>query len=251
MAYLSTRPQQPEPADETKGQTAALFVSLYLVVLAFFILLNSISHIEMRKQTKAIGSVKDTFSIHPIDTQPKLRPVNQSGTDLPLQNYFTPIEKLAKSSIELVESRLSNDGNTLELTLPTDSVFFPYSEALKSNAENFLVRLAAILDSPERNQRMDLEAIFHVDLGFEESFGPQLSVKRANTLINMLSGLGIDRRNMFFGVTDSQKTHRFKMIFRQRDEYDATINERRQPAAPIDSRQDLDSLTEESDQPNA
>lgn len=233
MVYLFTPPPRlPDTADETKGQTAALFVSLYLVVLAFFILLNSISVIEMRKQTDAIGSVKDTFSIHPMDTRPRLRPVNQSGTELPLKGYLTEIEKLSKSSIELIESRLSQDGNVLELTMPTDAMFFPHGEALKGEAEEFLVKLAALIADPTRDKRLDLEAIFYVDLGFEEAFGSQLSVKRANTLLNMLGQLGADKRNLLFGIANARNTHRLTLTFELRDSDQATIEERITPAQP-------------------
>lgn len=230
MVYIHNDSHQES---ETKGQTAALFVSLYLVVLAFFILLNSISHIEVSKKTTAIGSVKDTFSIHPVDTQPKLKPVNQSGRDLPLSQYYTPIEKLAKSMIELVDSKLIDDGKKLQITLASDTIFFPYSESLKSDAEAFLVRLATLLSSADFGKRIDIETVFSVKLGFEETFGEQLSVNRAEQLRTMLSSLGVDKRNLFFGVSTHGNEQLFDLRFLVRDANDTTIIERATPAISV------------------
>jgi len=52
-----------KPSKKTAGGAAGhLFVSLYLVILAFFIILNSISTINTSKSNRAIKSLQEAFN---------------------------------------------------------------------------------------------------------------------------------------------------------------------------------------------
>ena len=53
---------QIKPVEAGVDSTIALFLGLYLVVLAFFILLVSISSIEKTKSSKVMDSLSSTFT---------------------------------------------------------------------------------------------------------------------------------------------------------------------------------------------
>ena len=60
MSTLASPPPKPR-TDADKGNSLTLFLSLFLLLLAFFILLNSMSTLEEGRSTEVMESVKEAF----------------------------------------------------------------------------------------------------------------------------------------------------------------------------------------------
>ena len=92
---MSTQPKPANPIkaeDSSPSSSSYLFVSLYLVILAFFILLNSISKIDEENSLDKINAVKDAI-FYPTKNANSLKsqPIENINNDIALQHYLAPI----------------------------------------------------------------------------------------------------------------------------------------------------------------
>lgn len=201
-------------SDKPIESPAALFVSLYLVVLAFFILLNSISSIEEQKTKQAVESVKNTFSLSTVNVpRIMLKSNDQSGPQPVESSLFQPIYKLTKEYVELVDVRLLEQGNRLELTLRLDDFFIFRSSKPQPRKQDFLVKLADNLSALSTLQPITVEMMFPLALDRNEELVESLHARRAQQLFSELSQLGIDQRQILVGLTHGQGVDVFRLIF--------------------------------------
>ncbi len=107
------------------GSAASLFVSLYLVVLAFFILLMSISHVRQERKALAMGSVKSQFRVV-YDMEEALFQVADHvglGQEWLSSQYFGVMRRLAQDLLALNEDSVMQKGNRLQMDVPWEKLF--------------------------------------------------------------------------------------------------------------------------------
>jgi len=142
--------------DETRGQrlfgsdqTTGLFVSLYLILLAFFMVLGATSQRAADRAQAAIDSVNATFTGQSgLATDSKgledfrQRAGQDSVIQMLVENFYSQFE---------IQGKFTTDGNgTVEFDLPVDYVFADGSVQLTPRARFFLSQIA-------RGSRTDLQ----------------------------------------------------------------------------------------------
>ncbi len=201
------------------SSTASILVSLYLVLLAFFILLNSYATIEQKRVTDAVDSVKNTFSnLQHEEDIPTIRSVSSGGASISLNSYLAPVGSVIREAVTLVDTELVELGNTLQVTMRTNEFFYPEDRTIKAEQELFLATLADEINKVTNGSRIDMELLFGSD-ELEERPNAQnnLSVARAGEMARMLSNLGVDDRSIFIGISPGATTDRFTISFYLRD----------------------------------
>ncbi len=147
--------------DETRGQrlfgadqTTGLFVSLYLILLAFFIVLGATSQRASDRAKAAIESVNATFTGDTglaSDASGAEDFRQYAGQDAILealrQNFYTQFE---------IQGRYSTTGGAMiEFDLPSDYVFQPRSVQLTARARDFLQQVATAGASDLDGRRLE------------------------------------------------------------------------------------------------
>lgn len=138
--------------DDEKGADAfmQMFLTLSLILLAFFIMMNAISSRDGSKQKKALGSVLGTFGILPGSWASDEKKVHPNARNfMPLQGMDDGFEKVKYQTDRLVrmgkvsksDIELTFDETTGELKVVlSDQILFPAAESTLSP------RMFAMLD---------------------------------------------------------------------------------------------------------
>jgi chemotaxis protein MotB len=122
-------------------------VSLFLILLTFFILLNSIAVIDERRVRSALGSIMGAFGSYTggysaSKTGEMLIP---PGAPMELQEIdFVKVLNLEQTDIADYVELIYNDGNQ-QISMNSRFLFVPDSFELQTEARQFLDRLAGLI----------------------------------------------------------------------------------------------------------
>lgn len=143
--------KRKDDVEEKRGDPfLQMFLTLSLILLAFFIMLNAISTRDGEKQKKALGSVLGTFGILPGSWASDDKKVHPNARNfMPLQGMDDGFERVKFEASRLVrmgkvskdDVELTFDESTGELKVVlSDQIMFPTAES------NLSPRMFALLD---------------------------------------------------------------------------------------------------------
>jgi hypothetical protein len=188
--------------EETSLGSLPLFLSLFILLLAFFIYLNSISSVELGRSDKVLESLRSSFPA---------RFAGGTGMGVLDSDPDRTISDEARKRLELVfdgalpfQADESDPwGNPVFATLPVDSLFPPGSFEPRPAMVARLGKLADVLRTPGPGRRLDVELLF----GYAESGmivggtrDGRLRVLRASRLAQVLVAAGAPPHVVAIGV---------------------------------------------------
>lgn len=167
---------------------STLFISLYLVVLAFFILLNSISEKDNVRTENAINSLNQVFSSESGMSDLKMNTPAIFEFSFIVSNYFDQIEGLIQSSFQLLEIDTKRTGNKLITTIPIKAFFKVSEKKLGLKQKEFLNKIADIVNQEEQGVKVQID--FTIDsysfLSSEGDQTPEVDISRNIRIIEHL-----------------------------------------------------------------
>lgn len=147
--------------DSTTNVGATMTVSLFLILLTFFILLNSIAVLDDRKVREAIGSLTGSFGslsggLSPLDTGTSIMPSSS-----PMIDPKVDLEQLLLSVDEMVLSqvRVEKDRNRDTVVIGERDLFHENRHTFISPISPLLNRLCRFI----RQGRYQIEIVGHTD----------------------------------------------------------------------------------------
>jgi hypothetical protein len=139
------------------GGARSLFLSLYLVLLAFFIALISLSSFEESRTRAVVDSLWSTFA-GPRGTPRDMVPPSRSGSLLGAARQFVvEAGELFASAIPAAKTRELSGGSVLEVTLSADILFPGQGDQPRSARTDLVDRLVAALSASPAGIRRFLE----------------------------------------------------------------------------------------------
>lgn len=195
---------------ETRGgfdPMVGLFVSLYFILLAFFIVLNLISNQQTARAVAVMASLDSTFEL------PFPERASMPGLTPPARHPAVDSEFLVDAgSLVLGMSGTSQlapapGGNLLEIAIDTHALFIVGEDRFSEQAAGFFRDLAALLLDAGSDRR---EAIFL----FGDS-GPQadLARRRALRLAGAMQAAGSPPGSVGIGLRQGQSARRITAHF--------------------------------------
>lgn len=150
---------QIAPQEEGGGSTIALFLGLYLVVLAFFILLVSISTLEVAKSKKVLQSLSSTFTsiVPPSASLQALKA--QDGDVLAGREFQQQITGIYATELGIDRVETVQPGRQMRLLLSSDSLFFQGEARIRPAMYPLLDRTVAALSNRPPGLRFDMEFV--------------------------------------------------------------------------------------------
>lgn len=188
--------------------TMGLFVALYLILLAFFIVLTSVSNHAATRATAAMDSVNTTFKRDGDANQVAVDPraVVDAANDPILQG----LQRLFFSELE-IQGRFANaGGGTFEVQFPESYLFQPGSFRVRPDMNPFLDQLLAALQESNRETSYEIAFMFGSGGGpvRRESTRPQeVAIRRAGSLARYLISQGLPPGSFstgFVGVAEGE-----------------------------------------------
>lgn len=196
----------PEPEHSGGPNTPALFLALFLLVLAFFILLVTISTLEEVKSRSVMDSLTSTFtSIVPPTTDPT-KFHSREGEVLNGRQFQDEIRDLFASGLPLSRTEIVHPGRLMRVLVKADRLFLRGQTEIHESQQPFLDRLVAVLSVRPPGLRYDMEFVVGTQLDDAGALPTDqtLEIARAGAFARAMSARGLPPDSLAVGLTDAE-----------------------------------------------
>lgn len=200
--------QHPDPdlpsvsRQGTSSIMTSMLLSLYMLLLAIFILLNSITTYEDSRVRQALGSVADKFRTNTQLSDDTAPADERSGDSVLRTTFFSGLEQMFAERLPVAELRRVQDGNVMQVKVPTARVFRDGNMELLPDSENFLNALAdsLVITRPELRYEIELLIPSGAGLPSGDKLGEVLEIRRAGNFARQLRRLGVGSEAISIGL---------------------------------------------------
>lgn len=199
-------PRDEEPVRSRNG-SVMVFLSLYLLLLAFFILLNTISQREQRRSEMAIGSVAATFRA-PLPTEVvDLTTSTGRGVLEAADPFHREIKRVFEKTLPIDASKVFSSGNVMRIIVPANDVFRQGSSSFRPEIAVLLGGIADGVSTRETGVRFEVEMIVKDGDSVPEITGEQLPLplRRAGAFARWMRGAGVSAQSIVAGVGPGER----------------------------------------------
>ena len=190
-----------------------LVLSLYLLLLAFFVVLNSISNTEISRSQAVSGSLNETFAAQGKPAEKSATLVSSQGNVLAGAAFLSRVGNLIKTELAFATVEDVLPGRVMAVTMSADSLFIPGQEAINPLHRPIVDRVAKALINPSPGVRYD------VDILVGKSATDDLVLGRSAFLANVFAAAGTPARSIAAGIEqDSPGQLRLLFYVRPRNE---------------------------------
>jgi hypothetical protein len=203
------------------GRTITLFLALYLLILAFFILLVSISSVEEVKSKALMDSLTSTFS-SVLPPRMDLTAFNATTGDfLAADEFQRQVTGLFSTIIGVVKVDTIQPGRLMRVELDGNGLFETDQAMIREGQYAFMDRLVSALSSNPPGLRFELE--FIVPAPWQENntlpVNKSLSIERAGAFARDLLSRGAPPGSVSIGLRGGyEKTVEIWFYIRALDE---------------------------------
>lgn len=193
-----------------------LVLSLYLLLLAFFVVLNSISNKELGRSTAVTGSLNATFAAdgNPSDKSSTL--ISSQGNVLSDAAFLSRVGSLIRTEFAFATVEEVVPGRLMVVTMPADSLFIPGREAIDPLHRPVVDRVAKSLINPSQGVRYD------VDILVGNSKSDDLVLGRSAFLASVFAHAGAPARSIAAGI-EQDSPGQLRLLFHVRPKKEARL----------------------------
>jgi hypothetical protein len=189
---------KPAPA----ADTISIFLGLFLLLLAFFILLVSISTVEKVKSLRVMDSVAAAFATI-LPTSVELRDeATKDANILSGEAFQAEITGIYATQVQVTKVEVVTPGRLMRVVMPSDALFFPGEARLREGQFPFIDRMVAALSGRPAGMRHELEFVIGNALQAERSLpvGETLESRRAVTFVKGVLARGAPPDSVSVGL---------------------------------------------------
>ncbi len=169
-------------------------LSLYLLLLAFFVLLNSLSAPEQSRLRAVKGSLSETFAASGAPARESRQLASSMGNIVANAGFLDRIGSLVRTELDFAKIREVTPGRLMEVSMPTHELFRGATVAIDPLYRSTIEAMAAALRQPRQGVRYEIEILVGKD-------GDQsLPGARSAYLATVFTAAGAPRRGVAAGV---------------------------------------------------
>lgn len=163
------------------GSSQPLFLSLFLLLLAFFLLLNSLSSIEVGRSNRVLQSVQDAF---PSSVRREVGAAQLDGDPGQVigEALRAQLGAVFKVVLPAVEVTVEPSGNPVYAEFPMRLAWQPGRGGVTPVMEELAERLSPILAEPPTGSLLRMQILFGVE-GVEDGNARALRLTGASSLV--------------------------------------------------------------------
>lgn len=181
---------------------AGLLLSLYLLLLAFFIVLYSISHREKVRSVAAIDSLTATFQIE----RTRVLDVHQRAVvRVPFDSLATvkrELRRVFEQEVPIANVHIFQRGEVMHVTVPATAIFVSGTAELRLEPPTFLDGLAGALRRRNGDEMLEVRFVVGSGRSFPRAGAPPgLPLRRSAKLAAALDGRDLPGISVAAGVT--------------------------------------------------
>ncbi len=194
-----------DPTEGHGGGSLALFLGLYLLVLAFFILLVSISTIEDVKSQAAMESLSSSFTTI-LPPSMRLTAVSESeGEMLAGQQFQEQVTNIFSTTLQVTKVDVVQPGRLMRVQIGSDILFETDKTEIREANKPLLDRIVASLSGRPPGLRFDME--FVIGSSYEKDkimpIGQTLEMSRAGAFVREMLSRGVPPDSIAVGIEPS------------------------------------------------
>lgn len=194
---------EPAAAPRSAGNDSniGLFLALYLLLLAFFIVLYSISQPEQVRTDAAINSLTATFQAERLRGDEAPQFTSSSGPFDPVENFHNQVRDLFGRELAVARFEILQLGNILRVRVPSDALFVPGQARVRVQRTALMEALADALNRESVDGRFEVELIVGTGAKLPSAgAAPSLTMRRAAALARDLRARGAPARSLSAGL---------------------------------------------------
>ena len=194
------------PQQDSRQGTVIVFLSLYLLILAFFILLVSISTVEDVKSKAVMQSLTSTFTTFRRTGDMPTDFTSKQGDVLGGQAFQEKITGIFATALQVAKVEVVQPGRLMRARMPARAVFLENSTRLNPGVLLFLDRIVAALGGRPPGVRFDMEFIVGADVSDDGAFtiGQSLEMARAGSFAREILSRGAPPDSLSVGLAPGQ-----------------------------------------------
>jgi len=192
---IATKPKK------RNASTPIVYVSLYFLLLAFFIYLHSISVPVEEKIQKVIGSID--FAFKGLEyPKTKSSASRLAGDELGLAVFHAKLKRVYETAIPLVKSRVNETGDQLQFIIPLSQLFEEDRDTLRDTRQELFAEVTQALIKRSGVVATDMEILINAGGGLpsEENIKDHLAIRRVHALVEAFLSKGAPARNVYVGI---------------------------------------------------
>ena len=193
-----------------------LVLSLYLLLLAFFVVLNTISNVEVTRLQAVTGSLNETFAVDGKPANKSVTLVSSQGNLFSDAAFLTRVGNLIRTEFAFATVEEFLPGRLMVVTMPADSLFIPGREAINPLRRPTVDRVAKSLINPSPGVRYD------VDILVGNSATDDLVIGRSAFLANVFAAAGSPARSIAAGI-EQDSPGQLRLLFHVRPRNEARL----------------------------
>jgi len=202
--------------DAPRNPLLMLVLSLFLLLLAFFVVLNSISNVEVTRLRAVSGSLNETFAAEGNPADKSVTLVSSQGTVLSDGAFLSRVGNLIRTEFAFANVEDVLPGRLMAVTMSADSLFIPGREAINPLRRPIIDSVAKALINPSPGVRYD------VDILVGKSAADDLVIGRAAFLANVFAAAGSPARSIAAGI-EQNSPGQLRLLFHVRPRNEARL----------------------------
>jgi flagellar motor protein MotB len=195
----------PPTSEEVPGTSnVSMFLSLFLLILAFFILLVAISTVEDVKSSAVMDSLTSTFAkAQPYITDPT-EYTSKDGDIRPGHQFQDQITNLFASTLQVAKVEIVSPGKFMRVSIPTETMFAKDDAELRQVVIPLFDRIVAALSGRPPGLHFDMEFVMGVDYTDKGELptGQTLAMSRSSGVARELAGRGVPPDAISIGLRE-------------------------------------------------
>ncbi len=217
MVHTPPAPIEIQASTDNQEQNNVLMVALYLVLLAFFILLNSLAFTDQQRSEEAIQSVSSTFRTQEDGVVLLTKAPKSLSMEIVIKRHYDDLQRLAQDYIEAEELNMVQRGRALIITFPSTALFQPDRSLIKDDKRAFLKHVAASVypGIPSTKIAVSITGTSRQYLSDRVDDESMLEVLRVGALARYISINRVPESQIFTGMTQNKSniiTLRFEIV---------------------------------------
>lgn len=190
-------------SDDTTG----LFVSLYLIVLAFFVVMNSISNQDQSKVNAATESVTRAFG-NPFEPEADFVDVSADEQALtPNDEFHDRILGVFASLVGFEGKFPTKGGNVVKVQFKTSDLFEDGSRDFRPEQQAFLQQLSGFLAGGRDSEKREIDIVIFSgkNLPGGPKYWENINILRAGAFVTQLQEMGVEENKLSIGMVKGQE----------------------------------------------
>lgn len=195
------------------------FLSLFLILLAFFILLNALATIEETKARKVLTSVAATFrSVVNFETRAQLL-ISDLGPTPEAQEVIEALEQLWVTAVPIAKVEKLTNGQVMQMTIPVNELFLGGKAVLRADREALFDQTGLMLALKTKGGITEAEVVFGTRRADSTLSDPEgrLAAERAGRIAAALVAHGAPPERLGIGLRDGDPAA-LRVRFESREE---------------------------------